>query len=194
MKRWACALFVFGLAPGLCAAADARLDRYDGAFRKWGRWHFGYEVDWRWFKAQGMAESGLRADVCSRAGACGVMQFMPGTALGMGLQDRFQARASIRAGVAYDKQLWRMWSAPRPSMDRLAFTFASYNAGAGHVLRWQREALKAGEPSNLWSSIARRAWREPRNYVQRIARWFSRWCTGAACVPRVPHPQREPQP
>lgn len=157
-------------------AIGAPADRYDASFRKAARLHFGYRYDWRYFKAQGMTESGLRPEVCSHAGACGLMQFMPGTALAMGLSNRFNAKQSIRKGVAYDKQLWRQWSAPRPSRERLNLAFASYNAGLGHVLKAQRRA----GGGNRYAEIAPHLWREPREYVERIQRWQTRFAKGKA--------------
>jgi len=152
-------------------AVGASLHRYDDGFRRWGRVHFGYATDWRFFKAQGMTESGLRPEVCSHAGACGLMQFMPGTAAAMGLVNRFDARESIRAGIAYDRRLWNQWTAPRPAPDRLKLAFASYNAGLGHVLAAQRRANGA----NPYAAIAPHLWPEPREYVERIGRWRQRF-------------------
>lgn len=169
------AAFILGLFLLAGRATAAELDRYNGAFRKWGRYHFGYAYDWQWFKAQGMTESGLNPEVCSHVGACGLMQFMPGTAAAMGLQDRFNARASIRAGIAYDRRLWRQFTAPRPPRDRLYFAFMSYNAGLGNVLAFQRAALAAGTDPNLFETLRPHVWPEPREYVLRIQRWHQRF-------------------
>ena len=178
----AVALGVLLLFGGIARAAPP--DRYDDGFRFWARYHFGYAIDWQYFKAQGMTESRLEPTVCSGVGACGLMQFMPGTAMAMGLQDRFDARASIREGIRYDRRLWRQWTAPRPAWDRLMFAFASYNAGLGSVLAFQREAARAGsDDSNLWPVVAARAWREPRQYVERINRWCERFTAWRACRP-----------
>ena len=54
-------------------------DRYDPLFRKYSKRFFGPGFDWRWFKAQGIAESGLREDAESWVGAKGIMQIMPAT-------------------------------------------------------------------------------------------------------------------
>lgn len=175
----AVAIFVAALVLGMFLfmgrALGGELDRYDSQFRKWGRYHFGYSYDWRYFKAQGMTESGLKADVCSHVGACGLMQFMPGTARGMGLTDRFNAKASIRQGIRYDRRLWRQFSAPRPTWDRMAFAFMSYNAGLGNVLKFQRAAVADGVDPNLFVTLAPYIWTEPREYVERIARWCQRF-------------------
>ncbi len=173
-------LFLGGLAFGLCVigsrAVGAPLDRYDDDFRIQSRLVFGYSQDWRWFKAQGMTESKLDPLVCSQVGACGVMQFMPGTAVGMGLTDRFNARDSIRAGIRYDRQLFDLFSAPRPPEDRLAFMFAGYNWGAGNVIRIAQPcALKRSGSDALWEHVAPCVPQETRDYWPRIAQWRARF-------------------
>ena len=65
----------------LARAADERqakraTDRYDPIFRKYTKRYFGVGTDWRWFKAQGMAESDLTPGARSRVGARGIMQLM----------------------------------------------------------------------------------------------------------------------
>ena len=54
-------------------------DKYDRYFKKYAKHYFGAGFDWRWFKAQGIAESGLRAGAVSPAGAKGIMQIIPTT-------------------------------------------------------------------------------------------------------------------
>ena len=73
--------------------------RYDDDFRKAMKRNFGRSISWQYLKAQGQPESGMNAKVCSSVGACGLMQFMPGTARQFGLQNRFDAKASIRGDL-----------------------------------------------------------------------------------------------
>ena len=168
-------------APGpALSLSNGELHRYDDEFRQWGRYHFGYAYDWRVFKAQGMTESGLDPAACSPVGACGLMQFMPGTAVAMGLVDRFDARESIRAGVAYDKRLWSIFTDPRPSRDRLAFAFAAYNWGIGNVInKGQPCARERFGADHLWQHLEPCLPAETRNYVPRIWRWEQRFARGA---------------
>src|ERR1044072_9524763 len=65
-------------------AAQARADKkisekYDPVFKKYAKRYFGPAFDWKYFKAQGFAQSGLKADAKSWVGARGVMQLMPST-------------------------------------------------------------------------------------------------------------------
>src|SRR5919201_1404990 len=58
-------------------AAARDVARYDGVFRKYTKRYFGAGFDWRYFKAQGMAESQLNPTARSWVGARGIMQLMP---------------------------------------------------------------------------------------------------------------------
>ena len=51
--------------------------KYDPYFRKYSKRFFGPAFDWHWFKAQGIAESGLQKDAKSWVNAKGIMQLMP---------------------------------------------------------------------------------------------------------------------
>lgn len=176
----AVAIFLGALVLGIFLlmgrATAAPTDRYDGDFRKWARYHFGYAYDWQIFKAQGMTESGLKPGVCSHVGACGLMQFMPGTAAAMGLQNRYNARESIRAGIRYVLRLWRTESVN----GRLALAFVAYNAGPGNLRRFQRRARSAGDDPASFDGLTPHLWKEPRDYVQRIRRWCKRF-GGSKC-------------
>ena len=65
--------------PGAGYAHYNRITKFDQYFSKYSKRHFGVGFDWRYFKAQAVAESNLRPDATSRAGAVGVMQIMPRT-------------------------------------------------------------------------------------------------------------------
>lgn len=163
--------FVLGIFLLMGKATAAPLDRYDDHFRKMGRYYFGYEVDWRKFKAQGMTESGLNARICSSVGACGVMQFMPGTANAWGLTHRFRAKDSIAAGIGYMRALYRL-----PYVKRnIELAFISYNAGPHRLRLFQWKARRAGDDPFTFEGIRPHVWKEPRGYVERIRRWCQRF-------------------
>ena len=155
---------------------------YDAQFRRWAVHYFGGGYDWRQFKAQAMTESAMRPRVCSAAGACGLMQIMPATARDLGI-DPMRPRDAIEGGTRYMRRLWATWRAPRPSRDRLAFAQISYNAGLGNALGFQARAAGKGRcDANRYLCIEPDVWREPRDYVRRIARWCGRF-GGAGCWP-----------
>ena len=136
-----------------------RFTKYDSYFSKYSKRYFGVGFDWRYFKAQAIAESNLRPDALSPAGASGLMQIMPDTfeeirrrhAAIAGTVD--QPRWNVAAGIWYNRQNFTMWRADRPFVERLKFMFGSYNAGRGNILRAQRVALQDGLNGTLWSSI-----------------------------------------
>ena len=165
-------------------AAEARAvkkisERYDPTFRKYTKRFFGPAFDWKYFKAQGFAESGLKANAQSWVGARGVMQLMPSTYHDIashrpefGTID--QPEWNIAAGIMHDHYLWQLWSSSIPEAERHHFMFASYNAGEGTITR-ALAAAKAKNGDPVWSSVEQIAptvqrWRysETLGYVRRI--------------------------
>jgi len=168
------------LLPSLALAAmikdvDHRhwTDKYDRHFKKYSKHYFGAGFDWRWFKAQGIAESGLEPNAKSSVGALGVMQIMPATYKEIreanphfrGIDD---PKWNIAAGIYYDRQLYRRWSKYIEGRERLAFTFGSYNAGFGNVRKAYRKATKKEGEVQRWEQVAGFAPGQTRHYVRRI--------------------------
>ena len=75
------------------------------------------------------AESGWNPRAVSHAGAVGLMQLMPDTAVMFRVENRFDIAENIRGGVAY-----LAWLKDRCGAD-WRLTLASYNAGHRRVLR-----------------------------------------------------------
>src|SRR4029079_4326679 len=76
--------------------------------------------------AELLAESTFTPFAVSPAGAQGIAQFMPATAIAYGLQDPFDAKASIDAQAHLMSDLLRQFGSP-------ALPLAAYNAGPGPV-------------------------------------------------------------
>jgi hypothetical protein len=98
------------------------------------------------------AESGGNARAVSRTGARGLMQLMPGTAAGLGVQDSFEPRQNVSGGSAYLDALLDRYH------DNLALALAAYNAGPAAVDKYH------GIPP----------YRETRAYVARVIHEFNR--------------------
>jgi len=95
------------------------------------------------------AESNFDPMAVSRAGAAGLAQLMPATASDRGVVDVFDPEQNLRAGAAHLRALLERF-------DSLTLALAAYNAGPATVDRYQ------GVPP----------YRETRNYVRNVTRWF----------------------
>ena len=154
--------------------------KYDPYFRKYSKRFFGPAFHWHWFKAQGIAESGLREDARSWVSAKGIMQLMPKTFAELKkknpkFQDVMEPRWNIAAGIYYDSTLFSKWKEDRNFLDRMRFMLGSYNAGFRTILRAQKISRSKGYNGKDWRSIQSVAplvpkWREKEtlNYVEKI--------------------------
>ena len=161
-------------------AREKELARYDPLFTKYSKRHFGVAFDWRIFKAQGMAESGLDPKAKSWVGARGIMQLMPTTF--QAIQSRRPEFTSIddpewniAAGIAHDRYLWRLFEKDVSDAERRRFMFASYNAGEGTIARARKVAASAQLDRSTWKDIEQVAPKVPRwryretvGYVKKI--------------------------
>ncbi len=137
-------LLITLVAFWLSASASASLfpSNYDGEFKD-ALIFLPPGTDWRLLKAQCYQESRLNPLAESPVGAMGLCQFMPGTwreatGANIGVENAWNASSSIVAAAWYMNKLNRFWSAPRPQMDRWMLAQASYNAGAGHLVKAQK--------------------------------------------------------
>ena len=181
-----------GASSGAIARVQARRvteraeGRYDDTFRRYSKRYFGAAFDWRWFKAQGMAESNLDSAATSRVGARGVMQLMPSTY--KFIQTRrpeFGAiddpEWNIAAGIMHDRYLWKLWGSERTTEERHRFMFASYNAGEGTIGRAADSARVVSGGTPTWLHVEQVAPRVPRwryretlGYVRKIDEHYAR--------------------
>lgn len=78
-----------------------------------------------------MTESAYKPDAVSPAGAAGLTQLMPGTALDLGVANRFDPVENLRGGADYlARQIVRFGD--------LRLALAAYNSGPGRVARLGR--------------------------------------------------------
>ena len=115
-------------------------------------------IDWRLIVAQMYQESGFDPEQVSFAGAEGLMQVLPGTALEVGVDpaELKDPRTGIDAGIRY--LAWtRERFADLPFGEQLWFALASYNAGSGHVRDGRRLARRLGLDGSLWFDNVERA-------------------------------------
>lgn len=138
-------------AANLQATPNAKLSPTDlhEMLAKAGREH---NVDVDLLASLVKAESGGNVRAVSRAGAQGLMQLMPATAAGLGVQDSFQPEQNVRGGATYLDTLLTRYH------DNLALALAAYNAGPAAVDKYK------GIPP----------YSETRAYVARVIHEFNR--------------------
>jgi soluble lytic murein transglycosylase-like protein len=131
--------------------AAVNLDR-DGAEKLVREAAERHRVDPALIRAVIETESNWNSGAVSRKGAVGLMQLIPTTAQRFGVKDMFNPKQNVDAGVRYLKSLLERYNG------NLELALAAYNAGEGAVDRAR------GVP----------AFRETRNYVQRVQDAFYR--------------------
>lgn len=131
--------------------------------------------------AQAYQESKLDHDTRSHRGAVGVMQLLPSTAAdpNVGIHDISKLENNIHAGVKYLAFLRdRYFSDPQITpKNRLAFSWAAYNAGPANVRKMRSKAGQMGLDPNVWFgnvelAAARTVGREPVQYVRNILKYY----------------------
>jgi soluble lytic murein transglycosylase-like protein len=109
-----------------------------------------YRLPESFLRAVIAVESNYHPEVVSHAGACGLMQLMPQTAVRMGVTDIFDPRQNILGGARLLRILANTFNGD------LVLTIAAYNAGEGAVLRYR------GVPP----------YEETQRYVRRVLQWY----------------------
>jgi membrane-bound lytic murein transglycosylase F len=157
-------------------AAAVWTDKYDAHFRKYAKRYFGPTLDWQWFKAQGIQESGLNPAAVGANGGNGIMQVLPSTfEMIRKLNPRIEAglhdpRWNIAAGIYYDFLMYQEWEENPSTDNRLMFAFASYNAGPGRIQQVTAKAKAAGKDIVQWKNVRPFAPPTTRDYVDKITR------------------------
>ncbi len=169
-------------------AISGQISPYDALVRKYAD---RYGFDWRLVTAQMYQESRFNPKAKSQVGAKGLMQLMPRTAKAMGVKNTSDPAHNIKGGIKYLDWLRDRFDSSLPISERLWFTLAAYNAGAGHVHDARRLARQLGYDPDRWfghtehamlklsqKEYARKArfgyvnGREPVNYVRDIRQRF----------------------
>jgi soluble lytic murein transglycosylase-like protein len=122
-----------------------------------------HNVDPALVRAVIQTESNWNSSAISRRGAVGLMQLMPGTAQRFGVNEFYNPQQNVEAGVKYLKTLLERYDG------NLDLALAAYNAGEGAVDRAH------GIP----------AFRETRNYVQKVQSAYRRPGSGRLADPWV---------
>lgn len=130
------------------SARAGRISPYDELFREVAR---EVEIDWRLLAAQAYAESEFVPDAQSWAGARGLMQVLPRTALQMGVEGALEDPGNgVRAGALYLRHLIDQFEPSLPMGERLRMALGAYNAGLGHIRDGRRLARERGFDPDRW--------------------------------------------
>lgn len=146
------------------------------------------EVDWKLWKAQVHTESAFNPNARSPVGAQGLSQVMPGTFIQISRESGIQGnpydpQTNLMAGAYYMAKMRRIFKAPRPNIERHKLACASYNAGAGHIIKAQRIAGNPveWEPVSLvLVQVTGKHSVETVNYVKRIYRTYQSYLIGSS--------------
>ena len=131
------------LSSGERRLDPARMQRYDAHIKEASLL---YQLPEPFIRAIVLVESNFFSDAISEAGAMGLMQLMPATAVNMGVMDAFDPRQNVLGGTRYLRLLANRFNGD------LVLTVAAYNAGEGAIERYR------GVPPYL----------ETRRYVKRV--------------------------
>ncbi len=107
--------------------------------------------DWRLIASMIYQESRFDHNAVSHAGAFGIMQFMPATAMIYGVDKESTPEEHIFAGISYINWLnKRLIPLVSDESERIKFVLASYNIGLGHVLDAIRLSKKYDKNPEIW--------------------------------------------
>jgi membrane-bound lytic murein transglycosylase MltF len=141
-----------------------------------------YDFDFLMIAALAYQESTLDQSKRSDAGAVGIMQVLPTTALdkNVGIPDVDDLESNIHAGTKYLRFLQNRYFND-PGIDKLnkvLFTFAAYNAGPAKVAKLRKETAEMAFDPNVWFNnvevaAAKLIGRETVQYVSNIYKYYT---------------------
>jgi membrane-bound lytic murein transglycosylase MltF len=161
--------------------ADSERSRFQKVVEVFSVFADTYDFDVLALTAQGYQESKLDNSKRSHRGAVGIMQLLPSTAAdpNVDIKNIKKLENNIHAGVKYLAFLRdRYFSDPGiEPHDRLAFSWAAYNAGPANVRRMRDKAVKMGLDANVWFgqvelAAAKTVGNETVDYVRNIFKYF----------------------
>lgn|SRR5574344_638149 len=125
---------------------DSLIEKYSGQ----------NNLDKDFVKALIKQESGFQPKVTSKCGAMGLMQLMPSTAKGLGVDNAYNAEQNIMGGTKYLKNLLNQYGGNKE------LALAAYNAGPNAVKKYN------GIPP----------YQETQNYVKNVISNYERYKKG----------------
>jgi len=153
------------------ASSTGKVSKYDDLIKEFSdsiKW------DWRLLASLICQESRFMPNVESGAGAYGLMQVMPHTGKGFGIDITSSPKNNLKAGILYINRLHDIFDPKIPDeKERIMFILAAYNAGPGHVLDAMKLAEKNGMDPAKWEgnvAIWLQKKRDPKYYNDSVVR------------------------
>lgn len=163
------------------ALAPQEMERFKHTIKYFKKFASKYSFDWLMLAALGYQESGLDQSKRSPRGAVGVMQLLPSTAASppVNIPDIQKLDRNIHAGAKYLRYIYNRYYKDQPmsELNKVMFTFASYNAGPARVTGLRSRAKKMGLDPNKWFrnvevAAAKAIGRETVQYVSNIFKYY----------------------
>jgi membrane-bound lytic murein transglycosylase MltF len=141
-----------------------------------------FKFDYLMLMALAFQESQLDQSKRSQAGAIGIMQVLKSTAADpkINISNIEKIDNNIRAGSKYLRFIYDNYFADKQNMDdlnKMLFSFASYNAGPRKISKMRQQAVKMGLNQNIWfnnveMAAAKYIGRETVQYVSNIYKYY----------------------
>jgi membrane-bound lytic murein transglycosylase MltF len=161
------------------ATSDAEIKKFQDTVSLFRNYGTKYDLDHLLVMAQSYQESRLDQNAKSQVGAIGIMQVMPATGKELAVGDIAQLEPNIHAGVKYVRFMMDRYYGKEPMdlVNKMLFTYASYNAGPARISRLRKEAAAKGLNPNLWFNnvetvVAARIGAETVTYVSNIYKYY----------------------
>lgn len=131
---------------------SAFLSPYDDIIRQYAD-SLGW--DWKLLAAVIYQESQFKIEARSHRGAIGLMQIMPATVRARCDGDPLNPENNIRSGTRHLEELSRLYRRVSPyEAERMKFTLAAYNAGAGRIRDVINYSRLRGVGTASWDSVS----------------------------------------
>ena len=141
-----------------------------------------FNFDYLMLMALAFQESQLDHSRRSSAGAIGIMQVLKSTAADpkVNIKDIEKIENNVNAGSKYLRFIFDNYYADKQNMDdlnKMLFSFASYNAGPRKITNMRKLAEKMGLDKNVWFNnvelaAAKKIGRETVQYVSNIYKYY----------------------
>jgi len=161
--------------------SEKELKKYNSMVQLFKTYAGEYGFNYLMIVAQAYQESGLDHSKRSPSGAVGVMQLLPTTAKdpNINIPDIEKLENNIHAGTKYLRFIIDRYykDEPMDEVNKMLFTFASYNAGPARINELRKKASAMGLDPNVWFYnveivAAKSIGRETVQYVSNIYKYY----------------------